>query len=85
MKDFIKAIYWWRFFKIIGSVTLILFLITIVNPKPYWPGVIFIPILLSIMLLLSVHSAYLINKPKESVLSVKEIRKMKLKKIKKRW
>ena len=85
MKDFIKAINWWKFFKFIGSVTLVLFLVTVFNTKPYWPSVIFIPILLSIMLLLSAHSKYLINKPKAQKPTLKEIRKMKLIKLRRRW
>ena len=79
---FLKAIDWRMFSKIIGGITLILFLIAISTPKPYWTGVIVIPLLISFMILLHAHSEYIIRESKNKTKpTLREERYNKLKKL----
>jgi hypothetical protein len=88
MKKFVEVVKWSYFFKIIGGIFLFLTWSKIYRPKDLeplsWLFVISITLLFAFLLLSYAYLQYHVHR-KPVILSLKEIRKKKLKKIKRIW
>ena len=83
MSNFIKAVDWRKFNKIMGIISSILIFVQISNNKIDWTIMIIIP-LIALLLLLRAYTDFSMRvKPKPVPLTVKELRMKKLKKINK--
>lgn len=88
MKDFIKVVRWKYFFKIIGGFFLFLLWSKYFRPKDSsplsWLFVILVTLFVGAFLLSYAYLQYRIKKP-PVVLTVKELRRKKLKRINRIW
>lgn len=79
---FLRSINWKKFLKWLISLPLIFIVSNLINPNPTWSIVPIITILWFFILFISAHSQYIMKiKPKIKLLSTKQLRLLKLKKI----